>query len=114
MSGPNTNLSARQKEEIGSLMADKQHIMCTGAPLGKDGDEGEDFDDDHAPKAVPQVVNNASLGPMFAPKPASRRTEPAVSEISHVTVSGCEIGITLGALHKLAGYFWPTSTQPGP
>ena len=94
-----TPLSAAESKELEHLMLTKSRIMSTGTPYAPGEEDKEDNNDDDAHQA-------AEL------KSAPLQHGPASSKsLSHVTLSGCEIGITLGAVQQLARLFWPVGNN---
>eukprot|EP00657_Telonema_sp_P-1_P011375 TRINITY_DN6459_c0_g1_i2.p1 TRINITY_DN6459_c0_g1~~TRINITY_DN6459_c0_g1_i2.p1 ORF type:complete len:173 (+),score=28.34 TRINITY_DN6459_c0_g1_i2:245-763(+) len=101
-------LNPQESKELQQLTETKDRIMQSGTPFLPGQEEDDEFD----------VPLNASIAEPSPPAPADEHTAkklpaPSVakSELSHVTLSGCEIGITLGAVQQLARLFWPTDKQ---
>lgn len=96
--------SPEEAKEVQQLAATKQRIMATGTVNG----EGEDDDDDAPAVAKARRIEAAPAAKLSAPA-HSRLSAPSSqkSELSHVTLSGCEIGITFGAVQQLSALFWP-------
>eukprot|EP00656_Telonema_subtile_P024507 TRINITY_DN2672_c0_g1_i16.p1 TRINITY_DN2672_c0_g1~~TRINITY_DN2672_c0_g1_i16.p1 ORF type:complete len:166 (-),score=40.98 TRINITY_DN2672_c0_g1_i16:346-843(-) len=93
-------LSPQEAKELTQLTATRERIMNTGIP----GLQGQDDDDDEPDGGAPaRAMAQVAIPPSRASVPAPSQK----SELSHVTLSGCEIGITLGAVQQLARLFWP-------
>eukprot|EP00658_Telonema_sp_P-2_P036031 TRINITY_DN26121_c0_g1_i2.p1 TRINITY_DN26121_c0_g1~~TRINITY_DN26121_c0_g1_i2.p1 ORF type:complete len:169 (+),score=45.12 TRINITY_DN26121_c0_g1_i2:215-721(+) len=97
--------NSQEAKELSQLAATKTRIMATGRPCGP-GERDEEIEQ----AGQVEIAKNVTMDHGGKTK-INQSISSDNQSISYVTLSGCQIGITLGAVQQLMRLFWPTGEQ---
>ena len=106
-----------RNEEMGSLMAEKQHLFCTGSPRENSANDDDDHNlpNDHkqSQRARDHALQNYRSNIRVPQMNNNRRAELFVTEIPRLAVPGSQFGLALGELQKFLHQHPTSMVQQG-